>query len=166
MATRPTTPPPAPTPNHTGVVHDDNGHRIPHHADAERALIATCLTSTKALDHALTTVTPDDLYTPANRRVYAAMARLHTRGEPIDPITVAHEVQTGDGQAGIDPANVTTYLTSLGVTANTPAYARIVAEMARYRRLLHACDELAEAVARFDDCAIDQALDNLTKERP
>lgn len=56
----------------------------PHHADAEAALISSCLTST---------VTPDDLYTPANRRVYAAILRLHTRGEPIDPITVAHEVQ-------------------------------------------------------------------------
>ena len=144
---------------------DEDGHRVPHHADAERALIATCLTSTKALTHALTTVAPDDLYIPANRRVFAAMARLHTRGEPIDPITVAHEIQTGDGRAGIDPANVVSYLTALGTVANTPTYARIVADMARYRRLLAACDELAEAVARFDDCAIDQALDNLTKER-
>ena len=168
MAARPTTPPPAPGRNHTAgttATEDDDGHRIPHHADAERALIATCLTSTKALQHALTTVTPDDLYTPANRRVYAAMARLHTRGEPIDPITVAHEVQTGDGQPGIDPANVTTYLTSLGVTATSPTYARIVAAMARYRRLLTAAHQLEHAVRAFDDTAIDQALDALTKER-
>ena len=139
---------------------------VPHNEAAENALISSCLISTNALDHALTTVTPDDLYTPANRRIYAAMARLHARGEPVDPITVADEVQTGDGRPGIDPANVVSYLSALGTVANTPAYARIVAEMARYRRLLHACDELAEAVARFDDCAIDQALDNLTKERP
>ena len=90
----------------------------PHHADAEAALSSSCLTSTRALEPAAATVTPDDLYTPANRRVYAAILRLHTRGEPIDPITVAHEVQTGDGQPGIDPANVTTYLTALGATAN------------------------------------------------
>lgn len=137
----------------------------PHHADAEAALISSCLASPKALDHAAATVTPDDLYTPANRRVYAAILRLHTQGHPIDPITVAHEVQTGDGQAGIDPANVTTYLTALGTTANSPTYARIVATMARYRRLLHAADELAHAVRAFDDTAIDQALDALEKER-
>lgn len=130
----------------------------PHHADAEAALISSCLTSTRALQHAAATVTPDDLYTPANRRVYAAILRLHTRGEPIDPITVAHEVQTGDGQAGIDPANVTTYLTALGTTANSPTYARIVATMARYRRLLTHADDLAHAVRAFDDTAIDQAL--------
>ena len=65
----------------------------PHHADAEAALISSCLTSTRALEHAAATVTPDDLYTPANRRVYAAILRLHARGDPIDPITVAHEVQ-------------------------------------------------------------------------
>lgn len=137
----------------------------PHHADAEAALISSCLTSTRALQHAAATVTPDDLYTPANRRVYAAILRLHTQGQPIDPITVAHEVQTGDGQAGIDPANVTTYLTALGTTANSPTYARIVATMARYRRLLQAADELAHAVRAFDDTAIDQALDALHKER-
>lgn len=137
----------------------------PHNPDAENALISSCLVSTNALDHALGTVAPDDLYTPANRRIYAAMARLHARGEPVDPITVADEVQTGDGRPGIDPANVVSYLTALGTVANTPAYARIVADMARYRRLLHACDELAEAVARFDDCAIDQALKALEAER-
>ena len=136
----------------------------PHHPDAEAALISSCLTSTRALDHAITTVTPDDLYTPANRRVYAAMLRLHTRSEPIDPITVAHEVQTGDGQPGIDPANVTSYLTALGTSANNPTYARIVATMARYRRILVACGEIEHAVRAFDDTAIDQALDALHKE--
>ena len=138
---------------------------VPHHADAEAALISSCLTSTRALDHAITTVTPDDLYTPANRRVYAAMIRLHTRGEPIDPITVAHEVQTGDGKAGIDPANVTTYLCALGTTANSPTYARIVATLARSRRILVACGELEHAVRAFDDTAVDQALEALGKER-
>lgn len=138
---------------------------IPCNEAAENALISSCLVSPNALDHALTQVAPDDLYTPANRRIYAAMGRLHARGEPVDPITVADEVQTGDGRPGIDPANVVSYLTALGTVANSPTYARIVADMARYRRLLACCDELAEAVARFDDCAIDQALDNLTKER-
>ena len=137
----------------------------PHNPDAEAALISNALASPNACDHAITIVTPDDFYLPANRRTWAAICRLHTRGDPIDPITVADEIQTGDGRAGIDPANVVSYLTALGTVANTPTYARIVADMARYRRLLAACDELAEAVARFDDCAIDQALDNLTKER-
>lgn len=144
---------------------DTDGPPVPHHPDAEAALISSCLTSTRALDHAATTVQPDDLYTPANRRVFAAMLRLHTRGEPVDPITVAHEVQTGDGQPGIDPANVTTYLTALGTTHNAPTYARIVTTMARYRRLLQACGELEHAVRAFDDTAIDQALEALGKER-
>lgn len=138
----------------------------PNHPDAEAALISSCLTSPKALAHAATVVQPDDLYTPANRRIYAALLRLHTRGDPVDPITVAHEVQTGDGQPGIDPANVTTYLTNLGTTANTPTYARIVTTMARYRRILQACGELEHAVRKFDDTAIDQSLDALHKERP
>lgn len=154
-----------------GVVTDwgdfgPEGDRVPpHNRDAEAALISSCLVSPNALHDALTVVAPDDLYVPANRRVFAAMARLHTRGEPIDPITVAHEVQTGDGQTGIDPANVTTYLTSLGVTANSPTYARIVTAMASYRRLLTAAHQLEHAVRAFDDTAIDQALDALTKER-
>lgn len=137
---------------------------VPHNEAAENALISSCLISTNALDHALTTVTPDDLYTPANRRIYAAMGRLHGRGEPVDPITVADEVQTGDGRAGIDPANVVSYLTALGTVANTPTYARIVAYHARLRRLLHLAVQLTDAVHRFDDTAIAQALDGLAKE--
>ena len=137
----------------------------PHNDPAEAALISACLTSTKALAHAATIVTPDDLYSPANRRVYAALLRLHAAGQPIDPVTVADEVQTGDGKPGIDPANVIGYLASLGVTAHSERYATIVARMARLRRILHLCGELEAAVAAFDDTAIDQALDALAKER-
>lgn len=137
----------------------------PHNDPAEAALISACLTSTKALAHAATIVTPDDLYSPANRRVYAALLRLHAAGQPIDPVTVADEVQTGDGKPGIDPANVIGYLASLGVTAHSERYATIVARMARLRRILHLCGELEAAVAAFDDTAIDQALDALGKER-
>jgi replicative DNA helicase len=137
----------------------------PHNDPAEAALISACLTSTKALAHAATIVTPDDLYSPANRRVYAALLRLHAAGQPIDPVTVADEVQTGDGKPGIDPANVIGYLASLGVTAHSERYATIVARMARLRRILHLCGELEAAVAAFDDTAIGQALDGLAKER-
>ena len=105
------------------------------------------------------------LSAPANRRGYAALLRLHAAGQPIDPVTVADEVQTGDGKPGIDPANVIGYLASLGVTAHSERYATIVARMARLRRILHLCGELEAAVAAFDDTAIDQALDALHKER-
>ena len=137
----------------------------PHNPDAEAALISNALASPNACDHAITIVTPDDFYLPANRRTWAAICRLHTRGDPIDPITVADEIQTGEGRPGIDPADVVAYLTALGTVANTPTYARIVSELARYRRLLEHAEALSAAVACFDDIAIDQALDTLTKER-
>jgi len=137
--------------------------RVPHNPDAEAALISACLLYTDRRREALATLDPDDLYVAANRRVYAAIARLETRGEPVDIITVAAEVHTGDGRAGIDPAGVAGYLNSLGAAVNSAAYARIVADMARYRRLLHAADELAEAVYAFDDTAIDQAVKAITE---
>ena len=143
---------------------NDEGLTPPHNDPAEAALISACLTSAKALAHAAGTVTPDDFYNPANRRVYAALLRLHTQGQPIDPVTVADEVQTGDGKPGIDPVNVISYLASLGVTAHSERYATIVARMARLRRILHLCGELETAVWAFDDTAIGQALDGLAKE--
>lgn len=139
--------------------------RVPPHNDpAEAALISACLTSTRALQHAAGLVQPEDLYNPANRRVYAALLRLHTQGHPIDPVTVADEVQTGDGRPGIDPANVISYLAALGVTAHSERYATIIANMARYRRILALCGEIEAAVHTFDDTAIAQALDGLAKE--
>ena len=142
----------------------DEGRTPPHNDPAEAALISACLTSAKALEHAAGVVTPEDLYDPANRRVYAALLRLHTQGQPIDPVTVADEVQTGDGKPGIDPANVISYLAGLGVTAHSERYAHIVARMARLRRILHLCGDLEDAVHAYDDTAIAQALDALAKE--
>lgn len=57
------------------------------------------------------------------------------------------------------------YLTSLGTVANTPTYARIVSELARYRRLLEHAEALSAAVACFDDIAIDQAIKAIAAER-
>ncbi len=137
----------------------------PHNPPAEESLISACLISTKALDHAVTVVTPDDFYAPANRRVFAAMLRLHTDSQPVDIVTVADEIQTDTAPAIVDPARVAGYLTSLGHTAHSTRYADIVARDAWLRRLLRLASELTEAVYAFDDTAIDQALDALGKER-
>lgn len=143
----------------------DTARTPPHNAPAEEALISGCLTSPRMLDHALGIITPDDLYIPANRRVFAAMTRLHADGQPVDPVTVADEVRAGDGRVGINPANVTSYLCSLGTTAHSPRYATIVARDARLRRLLHLAEDLTAAAHAYDATAIDQALDALHKER-
>ena len=55
--------------------------RVPRNPDAEAALISACLLYTDRRREALATLDPDDLYVAANRRVYAAIARLETRGE-------------------------------------------------------------------------------------
>lgn len=136
----------------TPTDHDPAPDRpAPHNTAAENALIASCLTSTKALTHALTTLTPDDFYTPANRRIFAAMQRLHHNGQPVDHITVADETDT------TDPANVVSYLTGLGHTAHHPRYAHIIRRHAHTRRLIHAATDLIDAAYTHDDTALEQA---------
>lgn len=137
----------------------------PHNPDAEAALLSACILYADQRRKAISALDPEDFYVSANRRVFAAITRLETRGEPVDIITVSAEVQTGDEHASVNPTHVAGYINSLGSALNTSVYCGIVADMARYRRLLNASSDLTNAVYAFDDTAICQALDALDKER-
>lgn len=114
--------------------------RLPRDVQAERAVLGSILTSTRALESVLDTgLRHRDFYVPTHELIYAAAAWLHAQRQPVDAMTVwAELVRRGVGNR-VGGAAILAELTGAFVTpANADYYARIVAERAGFRRLVEA----------------------------
>ena len=121
------------------------GRVPPHNLDAEASLLGSMLLSPDAIDIALGVTQAADFYRPSHADTFAAIVKLHTRGDPADPITVADELERSNL---LDSAGGTGALVDLESrapsSANAAQYARIVAERATMRRLIGIGSEITQ----------------------
>jgi len=122
------------------------GQVPPHDLQAEGAALGALMLNPDALiDVAEQSLSPADFYRPAHGHIFDAIQTLSARGEPIDAITVA-------GQ--LDAANLLEtiggHATLIDLQAETPAtsnaghYAAIVTRNSRLRRLISTAREIID----------------------
>ena len=138
-----------------------NGARVPpHNLEAEESLLGAMMLSREAITAAVEArLEPVDFYKPAHGSIFEAAYGLHTRGEPVDPVTVAEELRRSGLLEQLGGRG-----TLLRIQAATPAsanaahYAQIVAELAMLRRLIETAGGIQEMAYAADD-EIDVTLD-------
>jgi hypothetical protein len=160
--------PPAAARNGTG------GRTPPCNVDAEQSVLGAMLISPQAIVDVAGHLERSDFYKPEHETVYDAITALHTRGEPVDMITVAAELARKPhtrGRTQLDNIGGALYLHTLAdavpLAANVVQYATLVRDTARLRafvdvgtrltQLGHSADPdrvdayLGEAVQALDD---------------
>ncbi len=136
------------------------GRIPPHNIEAEESLLGAMMLSREAITAAVEArLEADDFYKPAHGAIYEAAFALHSRGEPVDPVTVAEELRRAARLEDLGGRQ-----TLLRIQAATPAsanaahYAQIVAELSMLRKLIHTASGIQEmAYAAEDD--VDETLD-------
>ena len=139
----------------------NSGGRIPPHSlEAEESLLGAMMLSREAITAAIEAhLEAADFYKPAHGVIYESAFALHSRGEPVDPVTVAEELRRA---SQLDQLGGRTTL--LRIQASTPAsanaahYAQIVSELAMLRRLIETAGEIQEMAYAAED-AVDETLD-------
>ena len=145
-----------------GGVPSIGGARVPpHDLDAEESLLGAMLLSSDAVGAAIETCGASDFYKPVHSHIFAAIASLFERGEPVDAVTVADELRRADllDQVG-DPTLLVSLQANTPSFANAGHYARIVEEHALLRRLIGIAGEMAEigySVPEDVTAAVDEA---------
>jgi replicative DNA helicase len=129
-------------------------------ADIEDALVGGLLLGGAPVDDVLASdLTADDFYVPSHSHAFAAICSLASRGEPVDPLTVAAELRVL-GHPRLSAADL------VGSTANAPSksvllpYAARIRGLARLRALAAVGREIIElgATPTSDvDAVLDQA---------
>jgi replicative DNA helicase len=111
----------------------------PHNLEAEMAVIGSVLVDREMMATVNEILQAHDFYAHVHETVYAALAQLYERGEPLDKITLAEELRRRNL---LEKVGGIAYLSSLMDTVPTAAsaeyYANIVREKAALRGLIHA----------------------------
>lgn len=116
----------------------------PHDHEAEAAVLAGVMLH-DTIPPDLATLRAEDFDHPAHRAIWAAMSTLAERRQPIDPVTLEARLRATD-QLGLVGG-----LEGLGKLSDRYAsshrvhhHAQIVADVARRRRVVHACRLVAD----------------------
>ncbi|MDR1355244.1 MAG: replicative DNA helicase [Propionibacteriaceae bacterium] len=112
---------------------------------AEQSVLGSILTSANALGEVLDIVNADDFYQPRHMRVFEAAVDMFAAGEPVDPITIAAELEKRGtlAKAG-GPVYLFDIAAGVPIAANAAHYAEIVRDKAVLRRLIEKAIKIAQ----------------------
>jgi replicative DNA helicase len=111
--------------------------RPPYSEDAEQAVLAAMLMDADAVARVIELVDDGMFYREGHRRIFRAMTALSERGEIVDPLTLANELDRRGELAESGGKDYLGFLIdAVPTAANVEYHARIVREKALYRRLI------------------------------
>jgi replicative DNA helicase len=128
----------------------------PQDLDTERALLGALMLNQSAMYEVADVVAVDSFYTGKHRTIYDAMLSLHTRGEPIDVVTVSGKLKQRKLLGEIGGA---AYLSELVASAASPGSARHYAEIVQTKFVLRS---LIDAAARINELGYEEDKDVAT----
>lgn len=115
----------------------------PHDINAEEAVNGSMLVDGQAIKEIVNTLKVDDFYNEANRNIFSACKALYERGEDIDEITVAQEL---DRSGKLEDSGAAAYLAHLVAIVPTSldigSYATIVSRLATMRDVIAAAQRI------------------------
>ncbi|TAM59816.1 replicative DNA helicase [bacterium] len=130
----------------------------PQNLEAEMAVLGSILIDREIMSVVAEIVRPEDFYAVAHEAIYASLKGLFDRGAPLDKISLADELRA---QEKLESIGGLAYLTALQDVVPTSAsaeyYAKIVAEKAVLRQLIHAGGRITQMGFEQED-DVDGAL--------
>ena len=115
----------------------------PHDLEAEAAMLGAILLDADAFPVAQDLLDSGHFRRAAHQTIFRAMGRLHAKGEPIDPLTLAAELEARPELEAIGGrAALGELLQSVATAANTRFHCTIVREKAALRQLIHLANHL------------------------
>lgn len=115
----------------------------PQNLEAEESVLGAMLLSASAIGAVTETLDASDFYRESHGTIYRAALALYAKGEPVDAITVADELdERGELERVGGSAKIAELAALVPSTSNAEHYARIVKEMATLRGLVRVGQEI------------------------
>lgn len=155
--------------NSTGAVFSkelfDHGRVPPQAVDLEEVVLGSMLLERDALTEVIDIIKPDIFYKDAHRKICEAIHSLFKNSEPVDIMTVTHELKKTNDLESIGGAYYIAQLTNkVASAANIEYHARILVQKHIERELISSSSEIItqaydESIDVFD--LLDKAQSNL-----
>jgi replicative DNA helicase len=141
-----------------------NDRTPPQDMAAEQSVLGAMLISKDAIADVTETVRGVDFYRPSHETIYDAILDLYGRGEPVDMVTVAAELQRrGELQRIGGAPYLHTLSANVPIAANAGYYAEIVREKAILRRLVDAGTRIVQ-IGYAGEGQVDDIVDTAQAE--
>ncbi len=129
---------------------------LPSSEDSERAILGAILLDNSLIAQAVEQLKPADLYSPLNRRIFAAMIALFESGKVIDPILIGEELKKeGSLESMGGVASITNLTYGLPHFTDLKGYIDVVRDKAVMRNLVRTCNQItSEALEEEDDANV------------
>lgn len=125
----------------------------PQDVDMEKALLGALMLSQNAMYEVADLVGIDSFYAGKHRVIYDAMLSLHTKGEPLDIVTVSGKLKE---LKQLKDIGGTTYLTELVNSAASPGSSRHYAQTVQSKFVLRS---LIDAAGKINDLGFEEHRD-------
>jgi replicative DNA helicase len=136
----------------------------PQDMAAEQSVLGAMLISKDAIADVTEAIRGTDYYRPSHETIHDAIVDLYGRGEPVDMVTVAAELQR---RAELQRIGGASYLHTLSanvpIAANAGYYAEIVREKAILRRLVNAGTKIVQ-IGYAGEGQVDDIVDEAQAE--
>lgn len=118
--------------------------RIPPQAtDLEEAVLGAVLLDPNALTNVVDILKPEIFYKDAHRRIFAAIHKLFTDSQPVDILTVTHELRKNEELELVGGAYYLAQLTNrVASSGNVEFHARIVIQKFLQRELIRISNQI------------------------
>ena len=115
----------------------------PQNLEAEQAVLGAVLLENEAIAAVIESLTPNDFYKEAHKKIFVAMLELYEKNEPIDLITLTNQLSKKEQLEEIGGASYLSSVVSLVPTsANARYHSKIVKEKAILRNLIVTATEI------------------------
>ena len=131
----------------------------PHDVEAEGSVIASLMVDAEAIYKVVPFLQPQHFFREKNRWILEACYDLWQRNEPINQITVAHELgRRGRLEEVGGVAYLSQLITDLPTSLVAEPCARLVQRDAIYRELIGAAQQIAQMAFRAEDPEVSRVL--------
>ena len=122
----------------------------PQNIEAEQSILSAILIDNNVLLDVIEILAAEDFYKTAHQKIYAAIIDLFDKGEPVDLVTLANNL---DESGRLEDVGGASYLARLvdavPMAVNAQHYAKIVHDKASLRRLIEKSNAIAKRCLRM-----------------
>jgi replicative DNA helicase len=142
----------------------DSASRIPpHNLEAETSVLGSILLDNEVMAQFADSIKPEMFYRESHRKIYSAMHHLHSKGEPVDLVTLVDELRA---RKQLEDVGGISHLAGLPDTVPTALYAeaylKIVQERYVLRQLIHAAGSVMQHAYNAEG-SLEEILDQSQK---
>lgn len=135
----------------------------PQNQEAEQSVLGSMLIDNESIHRVVETLSSEEFYREAHRKIFSAILDLYQRNEPSDLVTVTSELKK---KGHLEEVGGASYLAALvdrvPTSANSASYARIVREKSMLRQLIEGATEIAERGYR-EQGSVEEFVDSAEK---